>query len=145
MSVCADDRPAMEECAFIHVRSSYGWWLSVNNDGSGSYGFGTGLARANVKKNTFSFERVFKDVEKVFPEKPARGEEAYMAVSYWKANTSSATEYYIALKRQLLTKLFLTARNNIRPPENWAEKKSFDQVESFWRNNPWIGISPEEK
>jgi len=80
-------------------RSTDGWWISVNKDGSGSYGFGTGLARVKLKKDTFSFERVFTDIEKVFVEKPVNGEETYMAVSYWRENISSATGYYMALDR----------------------------------------------
>ena len=133
----SDDRPAMEQCASIYVRLSEGWWLSINDDGSGSYGYGTGLARVEVVKNTFSFEQVYAAVEEAFARKPENSEEPYMAVSYYGQGASTAVEYRLAQDRNLLNKLFLLARENVHPPANEFDIRSHDQVESFWRNSPW--------
>jgi hypothetical protein len=133
----SEDRPAMKQCASIYVRSSEGWWLSINDDGSGSYGFGTGMARVEVVKNTFSFKQVYAAIEKVFAKKPENAEEPYMAVSYYREGTSSAVEHRLAQDRRLLTRLFLLARANVHPPANEFDTRSHNQVESFWRNNPW--------
>ena len=133
----SEDRPAMEQCASIYVRLSDGWWLSINDDGSGSYGFGTGMARVDVVKNTFSFEQVYAAIEKVFVKKPKNSEEPYMAISYYSGGTSSAVEYRMAQDRHLLKKLFLLARENADQPANEFDARSHNQVESFWRNNPW--------
>ena len=137
----SEDRPAMKQCASIHVRLSEGWWLSINDDGSGSYGFGTGMAKVDVVKNTFSFEQVYAAIEKVFVKKPKNAEEPYMAVSYYREGISSAVEHRLAQDRNLLTKLFQLARANAHPPANEFDTRSHNQVESFWRNSPW-GESP---
>jgi len=133
----SEDRPAMKQCASIHVRLSDGWWLSINDDGSGSYGFGTGMARVDVVKNTFGFEQVYVAIEKVFVKKLQNAEEPYMAVSYYREGASSAVEHRLAQDRHLLTTLFQLARANARPPANEFDARSHDQVESFWRNSPW--------
>ena len=133
----SEDRPAMKQCASIHLRSSDGWWLSINDDGSGSYGFGTGMARVEVVKNAFSFEQVYAAIEKVFAKKLEKSEEPYMAASYYREGTSSAVEHRLAQDRHLLSKLFLLARENAHPPANEFEARSHNQVESFWRNSPW--------
>ena len=143
----SEDRPAMKQCASIHLRLSEGWWLSINDDGSGSYGFGTGMARVEVVKNTFSFEQVYAAIEKVFFKKPDNAEEPYMAVSYYREGTSSAIEYRMVQDRHLLTKLFLLARANAHPPANDFDIRSHNQVESFWRNSPWkekVHVSPSK-
>ena len=127
----------MKHCASIHVRLSGGWWLSISDDGSGSYGFGTGMARVEVVQNTFSFEQVYAAIEKVFVKKPEKAEEPYMAVSYYRGSTSSAVEHRLAQDRHLLTKLFLLARANVHPPANEFDTRSHNQVELFWRNSPW--------
>jgi len=133
----SEDRPAMKQCASIHVRLSDGWWLSINDDGSGSYGFGTGTARVDVVKNTFGFEQVYVAIEKAFAKKPGNAEEPYMAVSCYREGTSSAIEYRLAQDRHLLTRLFQLARANAHPPANELDARSHNQVESFWRNSPW--------
>ena len=133
----SEDRPAMKQCASIHLRSSDGLWLSINDDGSGSYGFGTGMAIVEVVKNTFSFEQVYVAIEKVFVKKLQISEEPYMAVSYYRADTSSAVEHRLVQDRHLLTKLFLVARANTHPPVNEFDIRSYNQVESFWKNSPW--------
>jgi hypothetical protein len=143
----SEDRPAMKQCASIHVRLSEGWWLSINDDGSGSYGFGTGMARVEVLKNTFSFEQVYAAIEKVFFKKPENAEEPYMAVSYYREGAGSAVEHRLSQDRDLLTKLFLLARANAHPPANDFDICSHNQVESFWRNSPWnekAHVSPNE-
>jgi len=136
-SAFSEDRPTMKQCASMHVRSSEGWWLSINHDGSGSYGFGTGLARVEVVKNTFSFEQMYYAFEKVFVNKPDNAENPYMAVSYYREGASSAVEHRLAQDRQLLAKLFLFARENTHPPVNEFDTRSHNQVESFWKNSPW--------
>jgi len=136
----------MEECASIYLRSYDGWWLRINNDGSGSYGFGTGLARVEVKESTFGFEQLSEDIENAFLNKPKNAEEPYMAVSCWTANTSSAVEHHLAQDRNLLASLFHTARTNVELSENEFDRRSYDQVESFWRGSPWresIDDSPD--
>ena len=129
--------PSMKDCASIYLRSSEGWWLSINWDGSGSYGFGTGLASVEVKKGAFRFEEVQADIAEAFVKKPENAEEPYMAVSYRRANTSSAVEHRLAHDPHLLTRLFLAARANAQLPENEFDARALDQVESFWRTSPW--------
>jgi len=136
----AEDKPAMKQCASIHVRLSDGWWLSINSDGSGSYGFGTDVARVEVVRNTFSFEHVYVAIEKGFVKKPENAEEPYMAVSCYMEGASSAVEHRLAQHRPFLTNLFLLARANARPPANEFDTRSHNQVESFWRNSPWREI-----
>ena len=60
--VLSEDSPLMKHCESIHLRSSEGWWVSIYDDGSGAYGFGEGLARIKVVKNTFSYEIDLKHV-----------------------------------------------------------------------------------
>lgn len=145
MQASSEDRPVIKQCASIHVRLSEGWWLSINDDGSGSYGFGTGMASVEVVKNTFSFEQVYAAIEIVFVKKPENAEEPYMAVSYYRENTSSAVEHRLAQDRHLLTSLFLLARENTQPPANEYDTHSHNLVERLWENSPWresLHVSP---
>ena len=48
----ADDIPDMKDCASIVLRASEGWWLMINQDDSGSYGFGTLPDRVQVTRMT---------------------------------------------------------------------------------------------
>ncbi|KPJ83172.1 MAG: hypothetical protein AMS18_17765 [Gemmatimonas sp. SG8_17] len=134
---CAEAWPSMKKCESIYVRSSDGWWLSINKDGSGSYGFGTGLARVEVTKSTFGFEQVYAEIEKAFVSKQQNAEEPYMAVSCWRPNAGSSVEHRLAQDRRLLARLFLAARANARVPQNELEARAHDQVESLWQTSPW--------
>ena len=123
-------------CSSIHIRLSEGWYLVINNNGSGAYGFGTGIDRIEIKNNTFNFKQVYTNIESLFMVKPKNDETPYMAVSYWKKGDASAEEYYLAQNEKLLTKQFKIARLNATPPANEFEKYAYDKIESLWKKSP---------
>jgi len=134
----AEDIPEIKECTSIVLRTSEGWWLKINDDGSGSYGFGVQLDKVEVKQGTFDFKRVYTKTKQASVEKRRTAEGPYIAVSYYVSGLSSAREYYLSESRQLLAKLFLTARDNALPPSNEIEERWHDKVEAFWENSPFI-------
>jgi hypothetical protein len=137
-TACAGNMPATENTAAVELRLSRGWWVRINQDGSGSYGFGVLVARVKVMKSTFAFKDILEDIRRVFDRKPKNAEAPYMAVSFRKKGSSSAEEYPLAKDNTLLAKLFGLARYNAVPPANKIEKAWYDQIEEFWTKHPPI-------
>ena len=131
------DRPIMKNCEPIHLRSSGGLWVSIFKDGSGSYGFGPGLAKIKVVKNTFGYDKVYSVFEKAFGNVIKKTKEPHMAVSCFKASARFADEHTIVQNQQLLSALFQLARKNAQAPINAFEARSHYHVESFLRDSPW--------
>ncbi len=134
--------PATEKAVAVELRLSEGWWVRINQNGAGSYGFGVLMARVRVMQGTFAFEDVLDEIKRGFPRKPKNSEEPYMAVSYWEKGSSSAEEHPLAKDEALLAKLFIAARANTVPPANETEKSWHDQIEEFWKKHP--PISPNK-
>jgi hypothetical protein len=131
------DRPVMKHCEPVHLRSSEGLWVSIFDDGSGSYGFGPGLARIKVVKNTFNYEKVYSVFVKAFATAMKNTDDPYMAVSCFTASAKFAGGHPLAQDQQLLSELLLLARKNAQPPMNEFEARSHYHVESFLRDSPW--------
>ena len=137
-----EDIPDMQECTSIVLRTSEGWTITIRNDGAGSYGFGTLLARVEIKQDTFDFEQIYKDTTERLTEERTDATESYIAVSYYTAGQSSATEYYLSSGQELLPELFLVARDNALPPTNEFEEDWHDTVGDFWNNAPPVLLEP---
>ena len=133
-----DDIPGLTVCEFIVLRTSEGWWLRVDNDGSGSYGFGALIEKLSVKKNVYDFKQVYADTRKAAVKNRENAEEPYCAVSFFVAGSGSAREFYLLRSRPLIAKLFLSARANTLAPANEIEARARDMIESFWKNSPAI-------
>jgi hypothetical protein len=133
----AEDIPEIKECISIILRASDGWWLRINNDGSGTYGFGVQLDKVEVKEDTFDFKRIYTETKQASFEKRKNAEGAYIAVSYYIYGSSSAREYYLSQKRKWLAKLFFIASENALPPSNDFEKRWHDRIETLWKNSPF--------
>jgi len=129
------DIPATIKPDALVLRLSSGWWLRINRDGSGSYGFGALFERVRVAKGTYEFAGVLDEIKHVFHRKPKNVEEPYMAVSYLEKGSSSAEEYPAAIDQALLKKLFILARNNTVRPANEVEHAWHNKIEKFWRKN----------
>jgi hypothetical protein len=110
----------------------------INNDGSGSYGYGVQPDRVQVKRDTFDFKQIYTQTRKTAAEKRKNAESPYIAVSYYIAGSSSAREYYLSQSRQFLANLFLEARANALSPSNEIDKRSHDRIEAFWKSIPFI-------
>jgi hypothetical protein len=82
LSACASDMPVSDKAVAVHLRLSEGWWIQINQDGSGSFGFGVLMDLVRVSKGTFAFADVLDDIKRVFPRRPKYAEEPYKAVSY---------------------------------------------------------------
>lgn len=139
--VLSEDSPLMKHCESIHLRSSEGWWVSIYDDGSGAYGFGEGLARIKVVKNTFSYERVYSVFATATYSVLENTEDPHMAISCSTDTARLSVEHTIAQDQLLLTELFRLAIENAHPPMNRFETRSHYHVESFLGANPW-NISP---
>jgi len=135
--VLSEDSPLMKRCESIHLRSSEGWWVSIYDDGSGAYGFGAGLARIKVVKNTFSYAKVYSVFANAFYNAMGNTKEPYMALSCFTGTASLPVEHALAQDQNLLTKLFQLARKNAHPPMNKFETRSHYHVESFLVDSPW--------
>ena len=137
-SACAVALPAASMAAAVELRTSGGWWIRINNDGSGRYGFGELPDYVKIANGTFAFGEILDDISRALPRKPKNAEAPYVAVSFWKEGSYSAEEHLVAMNNTLLTKLFISARNNTVPPANEFEKIWYDNIESFWLKNPPI-------
>ena len=126
----AEAIPEITNCSSIVLRTSEGWWLRINNDESGSYGFGTCLDKVEVKEDTFDFKEIYSKTKLTSAEKRKNAEGHFIAVSYYTPGSNSAREYYLSHNRQLFVKLLLIARNNTIPPSNEIEKR--------WQDSPLI-------
>lgn len=133
----SEDRPVMKHCEPVHLRSSEGLWVSIFDDGSGSYGFGPGLARIKVVKNTFNYEKVYSVFVKAFATAMKNTDDPYMTVSCFTASARFAGEHPLAQDQRLLSELLLLARKNAQPPMNEFEARSHYHVESFLSDSPW--------
>ena len=92
LKVYSEEIPNMMKCTFIVLRTSEGWWLRINNDESGSYGFGTQPEKVEVKNGTFNFKQVYSETRKVSAEVRKKAEGPYVTVSYYVFGNSSARE-----------------------------------------------------
>ncbi|NOK60908.1 MAG: hypothetical protein GFH27_549289n110 [Chloroflexi bacterium AL-W] len=137
-----EDIPDMKECASIVLRTSEGWTITIRKDGAGSYGFGTLPVRVDIKQDTFDFEQIYKGTTERLTEERADATESYIAVSYYAAGQSSATEYHLSPEQELLPALFLVARDNAIPPTNELEEDWHETVGDFWNNDPPVLLEP---
>lgn len=94
--------------------------------------------RVRVKKGAFDFTQIYTEMRKASSENRKNAEESYIAVSYYKSDSSSAREYYLLQSRKFLAELLFSARNKRVPPSNEFEKRSHDRIEAFWKNNPYV-------
>jgi len=133
----SEDRLIVKHCEPINLRSSEGWWVSIYDDGSGAYGFGAGLARIKVVKNTFSYKIVYSIFEKARNHAMDNKQQPYMGVSCITETDGFAVEHPIAQDQKLLTTLFQLARKNAHPPMNKFEARSHYHVESFFGGSSW--------
>jgi hypothetical protein len=127
--------PDIKECEFVLLRTSQGWWIRINKDGSGSYGFGTIIDRIEIKQGVFNFKRVYEKTRKTSAEQRENSEESYVAVSYYSFGKSSAREYYIAHNAKWVKNLFLTAKKNTIPASNEIEKQWHDKINKLWEKS----------
>jgi hypothetical protein len=141
LPVLSEDKSLIKHCEPIHLKSSEGWWVSIYDDGSGSYGFGAGLARIKVVKNTFSYEKVYSVFAKAFYNTTENTQEPHMAVSCFTDTARLPVELHLAQDQPLLGALFQLARENAHPPMNKFETRSHYHVKSFLRDSPW-NVSP---
>lgn len=141
LPVLSEDSPLMKPCESIHLRSSEGWWVSIYDDGSGAHGFGAGLARIKVVKNTFDYEKVYSVLIKSAYNAIENTQEPHMVVSCFTETIRLPVKLLIAQDQQLLTTLFQLAIENPHPPMNKFETRSHYHVASFLADSPW-NISP---
>jgi hypothetical protein len=141
LPVLSKDKPLIKYCEPIHLKSSEGWWVSINDDGSGAYGFGAGLARIKVVKNTFSYEKVYSVLAKAINNTAENTQEPHMVVSCATETNRLPVEHNLAQDKPLLTALFQLARENSHPPTNKFETRSHYHVKSFLKESPW-DVSP---
>lgn len=137
----AENIPELKRCTSIVLRTSEGWWLVVNTDGSGAYGFGALPERIQVKKGAFDFRQIYTETRTASVEKRNNAEVPFITVSFYVTSSSSAREYYLSQGGQLLARLFPVARDNVVPPSNEIEARSHDKIGAFWKRNP--SLSPD--
>lgn len=132
----AENIPELKECESLVLRTSQGWWLRINKDGSGSYGYGVMIDRAEVKQEAFNFGRIYEEARKASVEVRTNAEGPYVAVSYYVAGQSSAREYYVTRGTEWAKNQFLIAREHTIPASNEIEKRWQEKINDFWKKNP---------
>lgn len=131
----ADDIPDLKECDSMLLRTSEGWWMRINKDGSGNYGFGTMIDRVEVRPQTFDFDQIYKDTRR-FAEESSYAGGHYTAVSFYLPGESSAREYYLNDYIEPVFALFIIGKANSLPPSNEFEERWHDHVADIWKKNP---------
>src|SRR5690606_31598209 len=120
----------------VHVRLSEGWWIQVNRDGSGAYGFGTLPAVAQVEPGAFVFTDILEDTKRAMSRKLLSAETRYMAVALLQQGASAAKEQRLEKDQALLARLFETARAHTIAPANDIEQKADLRLKDIWANSP---------
>ena len=130
-----EEIPDLKECDSLVLRTSQGWWLRINKDGSGNYGFGTMIDRVEVKPKVFDFEQIYKDTSRD-AEKSRYAGGHYTAVSFYMPGQGSAEEFYLNDYIEPVAALFLIAKANSFPPSNDFEEGWHRKVSDFWKKSP---------
>ena len=137
--VGAADVPDMTMCTSIVIRTSEGWWLKIDDDGSGSYGFGVLLDKIEVSANSFDFNHLYRQTRQMIVVNSKDAEAPYVTVAYYAPGSSSAREWRLSQRQPWLTKLFTVARSNGLPPSNEIEERWHRNIDSLWqKNNPLL-------
>jgi len=90
----ASDLSAPDTAVAVRLRLqlSTGWWISINQNGSGAFGLGTMSDRVKITEGTFAFTDVLDSIQRIFARKPKTAEHPYMSVSFFKERASSDQE-----------------------------------------------------
>ncbi len=126
---------SIEETDSLVLRTSHGWWLRINRNGSGNYGFGTMIDRVEVRQRAFDFDRVYKKTKKAAAQSSYKGG-PYVAVSYYLPKQSSAQEHYLTDYFKPVSELFSKARINALPPSNEFEVIWHKKISGIWEKSP---------
>ena len=131
-SACAAGPPPLRQCDRITLRTSQGWWLAINRDGSGEYGFGVLIDRVAVAPGTFDFAGLYRESLGAWRESQPEADGPAVAVACFAPGGSSAQEYSLALAREWSETLFCQARRNSLPPRNPMEQRWHETIDRFW-------------
>jgi hypothetical protein len=135
----AEEIPDLKECESLVLRTSQGWWMRINKNGSGNYGYGTMIDRVEVKPEVFNFEQIYEDVRRAA--EPGRYTDGhYTAVSFYMPDQSSAREYYLHDYIEPVFALFVIARANSLPPSNEFEERWHSHVADIWEKSPPVTL-----
>lgn len=107
--------PSERQCRAIVLRAADGRELTVRSDGSGRYGFGTGMMFKEVRKGTFDFSSLYDQAKRMLAKPLRKAEEPYIALSFWKTGQTAAVEYPVRMDEELLRRIFSLARQNALP------------------------------
>lgn len=127
--------PTIDECRAVTIRTSQGWWLTVEPDGSGRYGFGALPAWIRVNERPFDFRNIYQETKQAIAEQRKNAGEAYVAVTFTGAGDRSGLEYYLLDQAQVPV-WFRTARENTEKPKNELEVRSYKMIDDFWEKDP---------
>ena len=139
----AQAQSVAQDCVTVHLRAFSGWWLSINRDGSGSYGFGAVPASIEVLAETFDYETIFAEVESAFTNQMSPNQDPYTTVSCFEAGQSSAIGYRMREDELWLARLFLTASVRKEPPSNPLQEGEYAHIEQFWQGTDWDKLAEE--
>lgn len=115
--------PSERQCRAIVLRAADGRELTVRSDGSGRYGFGTGMMFKEVRKGTFDFSSLYDQAKRMLAKPLRKAEEPYIALSFWKTGQTAAVEYPVRMDEELLRRIFSLARQNALP---WPPDEAMD-------------------
>lgn len=139
----ADGIPTINECRAVTIRTSQGWWLTIEPDGSGRYGFGALPAWVRVRERSFDFRQIYQATKQAIAGQRMNAEESYVAVTYFGAGDRSGREYYLLDQAQVPV-WFRTARENTEKPKNELEVRSYRMIDDFWEKDPPVSpVLPE--
>ncbi|WPD24592.1 MAG: hypothetical protein SD837_08505 [Candidatus Electrothrix scaldis] len=128
--------PSKRLCRAVILRVENGWQLTVRKDGSGSYGFGTGMRYKEIKKGTFDFTDVYDKAQQMLDKPLTNAEAPYIAISFWQAKQSGAEEHTVQANEELLHTLFTLAHYNTEPLSNPLLKDVYN--DKIWTTCPWV-------
>lgn len=129
--------PAMDECDTISFRMSEGWWVNVEHDGSGAYGFGALPDRISLKPSSFDFETIYRWAKNHLDEQKPHAELPSITVSCYRRMQENGVTFHIT-DRPWVLDLFRMARANAVKPKNEAEDRQHKKIDHFWEKSSFF-------
>jgi len=132
--------PPVAACEAIMLRMSQGWWLRVNADGSGVYGFGALTDRIEVREGSYCFTEIYERAKTAAAGR-VNAEAPSVAVSCLAAGQGSAREFYLTDEAPIVD-LLRTARKNRTKPRNEEEERQHKKIDAFWKRSSFNVVPP---
>lgn len=129
--------PTLDQCRFLELRMTEGWWLLIRRDEAAAYGFGALAKRVVVKEGTFSLDELYgaviDHVVAPYPDAPVTVVFSPMAPGY------EGWVFALARDGPDVSELFATAyRERDQALDDGLQQDAIRDLDPFWTRAPFL-------